>query len=107
LAINPNGQLLYVPTGEEGSANYINVVDANTGDIVRRVYFSNRSHVNYPDACIIPVGDVKLASYGTDGYASNVAHVWNCMNSFNEAMPCINVVDRDRSSIFGGLIDRI
>src|SRR5262245_65862807 len=37
LAINPNGQLLYVPTGEEGSANYINVVDANTGDIVRRV----------------------------------------------------------------------
>src|SRR5215468_8676502 len=44
LAINPNGQLLYVPTGEEGSADYINVVDANTGDIVRRVYFSNRSH---------------------------------------------------------------
>jgi hypothetical protein len=44
LAINPNGQLLYVPTGEEGTANYINVVDANTGDIVRRVYFSNRSH---------------------------------------------------------------
>src|SRR5262249_29442089 len=49
LAINPNGQLLYVPTGEEGSANYINVVDANTGDIVRRVYFSNRSHdAQYP-----------------------------------------------------------
>src|SRR5262249_23340845 len=44
LAINPNGQFLYVPTGEEGSANYINVVDANTGNIVRRVYFSNRSH---------------------------------------------------------------
>ena len=51
LAINPNGQLLYVPTGEEGSANYINVVDANAGDIVRRVYFSNRSHdtlIRYP-----------------------------------------------------------
>ncbi len=44
LAINPNGQLLYVPTGEEGSADYINVLDANTGDVVRRVYFSNRSH---------------------------------------------------------------
>ena len=29
LAINPNGQLLYAPTEEEGSANYINVVDAN------------------------------------------------------------------------------
>jgi len=44
LAINPNGQLLYVPTGEEGPADYINVLDANTGDVVRRVYFSNRSH---------------------------------------------------------------
>jgi hypothetical protein len=44
LAINPNGQLLYVPTGEEGSGDYINVLDANTGDVVRRVYFSNRSH---------------------------------------------------------------
>ncbi len=42
LAINPDGQLLYVPTGEEGSANYINVLDAKTGDVVRRVYFSNR-----------------------------------------------------------------
>jgi WD40 repeat protein len=48
-AINPNGELIYVPTGEEGSANYINVLDANTGDIVRRVYFSNRSHdTQYP-----------------------------------------------------------
>jgi hypothetical protein len=44
LAINPNGQLIYVPTGEEGSANFINVMDANTGDVVRRIYFSNRSH---------------------------------------------------------------
>jgi hypothetical protein len=44
LAINPDGQLLYVPTWEGGSANYINVLDANTGDVVRRVYFSNRSH---------------------------------------------------------------
>ena len=44
LAINPNGQLIYVPTGEDGSADYINVLDANTGDVVRRVYFSNRSH---------------------------------------------------------------
>ena len=44
LAIHPGGQLLYVPTWEGGSADFINVVDAGTGDVVRRVYFSNRSH---------------------------------------------------------------
>jgi hypothetical protein len=49
LAISPNGQLLYVPTWEGGSADYINVVDANTGDVVRQVRFSNRSHdTQYP-----------------------------------------------------------
>jgi DNA-binding beta-propeller fold protein YncE len=42
LAIDPNGKLLYVPTWEGGSADYINVVDADTGDVVRKVYFSNR-----------------------------------------------------------------
>jgi len=44
LAVHPDGQLLYVPTWEGGSANFINVLDANTGDVVRKVYFSNRSH---------------------------------------------------------------
>jgi hypothetical protein len=49
LAINPDGQLLYVPTWEGGSADYINVLDANTGDVVRKVQFSNRSHdTQYP-----------------------------------------------------------
>jgi hypothetical protein len=49
LAIHPNGELLYVPTWEGGSADYINVVDANTGDVVRQVHFSNRSHdAQYP-----------------------------------------------------------
>jgi DNA-binding beta-propeller fold protein YncE len=49
LAINPDGKLLYVPTWEGGSADYINVLDANTGDVVRRVHFSNRSHdTQYP-----------------------------------------------------------
>jgi hypothetical protein len=49
LAANPNGQLLYVPTWEGGSADYINVVDAATGDVVRKVHFSNRSHdTQYP-----------------------------------------------------------
>ncbi len=49
LSINPDGQLLYVPTWEGGSADYINVLDARTGDVVRKVYFSNRSHdTQYP-----------------------------------------------------------
>jgi hypothetical protein len=49
LAINPNGQFIYLPTGEEGSANFINVLDANSGDLVRKVHFSSRSHdAQYP-----------------------------------------------------------
>jgi len=44
LAINPDGRLLYVPTWEGGLADYINVVDTDTGEIVRKVHFSNRSH---------------------------------------------------------------
>jgi hypothetical protein len=44
LAINPDGRLLYVPTWEGGSADYINVADADTGEVVRKVHFSNRSH---------------------------------------------------------------
>jgi hypothetical protein len=49
LAISPDGQLLFVPTWEGGSADHINVVDANTGEIVRKVHFSNRSHdAQYP-----------------------------------------------------------
>jgi DNA-binding beta-propeller fold protein YncE len=39
LAINPDGQLLYVPTWEGGSADFINVLDAITGDVVRKVHF--------------------------------------------------------------------
>jgi hypothetical protein len=49
LAISPDGQLLYVPTWEGGSADYINVVNGATGEVVRRIYFSNRSHdTQYP-----------------------------------------------------------
>ncbi|HEY2527303.1 MAG TPA: hypothetical protein VGJ20_05020 [Xanthobacteraceae bacterium] len=44
LAVHPGGQLLYVPTWEGSSAHFINVLDASTGDVVRKVYFSNRSH---------------------------------------------------------------
>jgi hypothetical protein len=49
LAISPDGRLLYVPTWEGGTASYIQVVDANTGEVIRRVYFSNSSHdTQYP-----------------------------------------------------------
>jgi 6-phosphogluconolactonase (cycloisomerase 2 family) len=49
LAIAPDGKLLYVPTGENISADYIDVVNAETGDVVRRVYFSNHAHdTQYP-----------------------------------------------------------
>lgn len=44
LSISPDGRLLYVPTWEGGAAGYINVLDAETGNVVRRVHFSNRSH---------------------------------------------------------------
>jgi hypothetical protein len=44
LSVSPDGRLLYVPTWEGGSADFINVLDAQTGAIVRRVHFSNRSH---------------------------------------------------------------
>jgi hypothetical protein len=41
--------LLYVPTWEEGSADYINVLAAATGDVIRSVKFSNKSHdTQYP-----------------------------------------------------------
>jgi DNA-binding beta-propeller fold protein YncE len=40
LAVHPDGGVLYVPTGEDNTADHINVVDANTGEIVRKVYFS-------------------------------------------------------------------
>jgi hypothetical protein len=44
LSVDPDGQLLYVPTSEGGSADFINVLDAATGDVVRKVHFSSRSH---------------------------------------------------------------
>jgi hypothetical protein len=44
LAIHPDGQLLYVPTWEGRTADFLNVLDASTGEIVRKVHFSIRSH---------------------------------------------------------------
>jgi hypothetical protein len=44
LAVHPGGQLLYVPTWEGSSARFINVLQASTGEVVRKVYFSSRSH---------------------------------------------------------------
>ncbi|WGR91198.1 hypothetical protein MTX20_21980 [Bradyrhizobium sp. ISRA435] len=44
LAVHPGGQLLYVPTWEGRSADFLNVVDASTGDVIRKVHFSSRLH---------------------------------------------------------------
>jgi len=44
LASGPDGKLLYVPSGEDREADHLNIVDAATGEIVRKVYFSKRSH---------------------------------------------------------------
>jgi hypothetical protein len=63
LAIHPDGKLLYVPTWEGGSADHINVVDAQTGDIVRKVQFSNRSH----DTLFPLSGPIFQETKATDG----------------------------------------
>lgn len=44
LAINPDGRLLYVPTWEDKTFDYINVLDAFNGNVVNQVHFSNASH---------------------------------------------------------------
>jgi hypothetical protein len=63
LAANPDGQLLYIPTWENNSADYINVVDAATGDVVRKVYFSSHSHdTQYP-----PSGPIFQETKAQDG----------------------------------------
>jgi len=63
LSIHPNGHLLYVPTWEGGSADYINVLDADSGDVVREVKFSNRSH----DAQFPLSGPLFQATKANDG----------------------------------------
>jgi len=63
LAIDQNGRLLYVPTWEGGSADYINVLDADSSDVVRKVYFSNRSH----DAQFPRSGPLFQETKATDG----------------------------------------
>ena len=67
LAINPDGRLLYVPTWEGGSADYINVLNAGSGDVVRQVHFSNRSHdTQYPSSG--PIFQETKAEDGTGNY---------------------------------------
>lgn len=44
ISIDPHGRFVYAPTGEDRTANYIQVLDANNGDVLRRVYFSKSSH---------------------------------------------------------------
>ena len=44
LSISPDGRLLYVPTWEGNTFDYVNVLDATSGDVARQVHFSNASH---------------------------------------------------------------
>jgi hypothetical protein len=49
LAIDPDGRRLYVPSWEGGGADFINVVDADNGNVVRKIHLSKRSHdAQYP-----------------------------------------------------------
>jgi hypothetical protein len=63
LSIHPDGRLLYVPTWEGGSADYINVLDADNGDVIRKVHFSNRSH----DTQFPLSGPLFQVTHATDG----------------------------------------
>jgi len=67
LAISPDGGVLYVPTWEGGSADYINVADAESGNVVRQVHFSNQSHdAQYPLSG--PIFQETKASDGSGHY---------------------------------------
>jgi outer membrane protein assembly factor BamB len=67
LAIKPDGRLLYVPTGEDRTADHINIVDAATGEVVRKVVFSNHSHdTQHPLSG--PVFQTTKASDGSGHY---------------------------------------
>ena len=67
LAVKPDGTLLYVPTGEDRAADHINIVDAVTGDIARKVVFSSHSHdTQYPLAG--PVFQTTKADDGSGIY---------------------------------------
>jgi 6-phosphogluconolactonase (cycloisomerase 2 family) len=67
LAINPDGSLLYVPSWEGNTADFINVVDAGSGEVVRQVHFSHRSHdAQYPPAG--PLFQETKAGDGTGHY---------------------------------------
>ena len=63
LSIHPDGRLLYVPTWEGGSADYINILDAENGNVIRRVHFSNRSH----DALFPLAGPIFQETKAIDG----------------------------------------
>lgn len=67
ISVDPDGKFIYAPTGEDRRANFIQVLDANNGNVVRRVYFSNHSHdTQYPLSG--PVFQETKAPDGTGKY---------------------------------------
>jgi hypothetical protein len=55
--------VLYVPSWEGNAADFINVLDAATGDVLRQVHFSHRSH----DALYPPSGPLFQETKADDG----------------------------------------
>jgi hypothetical protein len=67
LAISPDGKTLYVPTGESTNCNFINVLDAATGDLIRTVKMTYRTHdTQYPLSG--PVFQITHATDSTGKY---------------------------------------
>lgn len=76
LAISPDGQTLYVPTNEKNNYNFINEVDAATGNVLRQVVVGYRSHdTQYPLSG--PVFQEIKATDGTGQYLYMIDPVTN------------------------------
>jgi uncharacterized protein YuzE len=63
LAISPDGKTIYAPTSEDQNNNFINVIDASTGNTIRTVTFSNHSH----DTLFPLAGPVFQETKASDG----------------------------------------
>src|SRR6516164_10135000 len=59
----------------------------------------NVEAIDHARACNVAVGNVKLPGDSANSHSSDIADAWNRLNSFDQPMPGINVVDRNRSPI--------
>jgi hypothetical protein len=94
LSIHPNGHLLYVPTWEGGLADYINVLDADSGDVVREVNFSNRSH----DTQLPLSGPLFQETKATDGSGNYLYMIDPSSYAVSRIGPISESLDRMQST---------